>query len=170
MTLQTTHHRQRLDFAVTNGQALQLTNTWSFQVPDQEQLAEQVKAWAWTIRDIQRGGGTVTLGDEPRFDIAQDVDVAVVYVPPGADQDAPAMGDALNVFEALKVRHAPVADADFVGQRAQALVLASQAPPVLMRHVPRGLPPGAAANVGNAGARAVRVTYKKKRGGGTAEA
>lgn len=142
VTLQTTHHRQRLDFAVTNGRALQLTHTWSFQVPDQEQLAEQVKAWAWTIRDIQRGGGTVTLGGELRFDVAKDVDVAVVYVPAAADQDAPAMDDAHNVFEALKVTYTPVADADVVGQRAQALLNASPVPPVLKRHVPRGLPPG----------------------------
>ena len=44
--LQTAHHSGRFDFAVTNGRALQLTQTWSFQVPDQEALAEQVKAWA----------------------------------------------------------------------------------------------------------------------------
>ena len=55
VSLQTDHHRERFDFAVTNGKVVQLTHTWSFQLPDQEQLAEQVKAWGWTVRDV-RGG------------------------------------------------------------------------------------------------------------------
>ena len=38
------------DFAVHNGSAVQLVQCWSFQLPNQEDLAEQVKAWAWVVR------------------------------------------------------------------------------------------------------------------------
>jgi hypothetical protein len=59
VALETAHHRERFDFAVTNGRTLQLAHTWSFQVPDQDQVAEQVKAWGWTVQDVQQGGGFV---------------------------------------------------------------------------------------------------------------
>ncbi len=125
VALETAHHRERFDFAVTNGRTLQLTHTWSFQVPDQDLVAEQVKAWGWTVRDVQQGGGRVRLADGSQFDVGQDVDVEVVYVPPALGQDAPAMGDALNVFEALKVTHAALEGADHVGERAHNLLVAA---------------------------------------------
>jgi hypothetical protein len=125
VALETAHHRERFDFAVTNGRALQLTHTWSFQVPDQDQLAAQVKAWGWTVRDVQQGGGTVRLADGSQFEVHPDVDVEVVYVPPAPGQDAPAMRDALGVFEALKVAHTALEDADLVGARAHDLLVAA---------------------------------------------
>jgi hypothetical protein len=125
VALETANHRERFDFAVTNGHALQLTHTWSFQVPDQELVAEQVKAWGWTVRDVQQGGGTVKLADGSQFEVHQDVDVEVVYVPPAPGQDAPAMRDALGVFEALKVAHTALEGADLVGARAHDLLVAA---------------------------------------------
>jgi hypothetical protein len=125
VALQTAHHRERLDFAVTDGRTLQLTHTWSFQVPDQEQLAEQVKAWGWTVGEVRQGGGTVTLIDGSHFEVAKDVDVEVVYVPPAPGQDAPAMVDALNVFKALGIRGGAIVDADQVGERAHNLLVAT---------------------------------------------
>jgi hypothetical protein len=125
VALQTPHHRERFDFAVTNGRTLQLTHTWSFQVPDQDQVAEQVKAWGWTVLDVQRAGGHVILANGSRFEVANDVDVEVVYVPPAPNQDAPAMGDALSVFEELGIRHGTIGDADRVGERAHDLLVAA---------------------------------------------
>jgi hypothetical protein len=92
-------------------------------VPDQELVAEQVKAWGWTVRDVQQGGGTVRLADGSQFDVGRDVDVEVVYVPPAPGQDAPAMRDARHVFEALEVTHAPLEGADLVGERARDLLI-----------------------------------------------
>jgi len=123
VAVQTESHSERFDFAVTNGHVLQLTQTWSFQVPDQESLAEQVKAWGWTVRDVQRHGGRATLPDGSRFNVTSDVDVEVVFVPPAEGQDAPAMKDAYGVFNELGVRQAPVEDADQVGRRAQELLV-----------------------------------------------
>lgn len=42
--LETERHATVCDFAVSNGTVLQLAQTWSFQVPDQASLAQQVKA------------------------------------------------------------------------------------------------------------------------------
>lgn len=122
VAVQTENHSERFDFAVTNGHVLQLTQTWSFQVPDQESLAEQVKAWGWTVRDVLQHGGRATLRDGSEFDVTTDVDVEVVFVPPAEGQDAPAMKDANSVFRELRVREAPVENADQVGQRAQELL------------------------------------------------
>lgn len=125
VALETAHHRERFDFAVTNGRALQLTHTWSFQVPDQVQVAEQVKAWGWTVRDVQQGGGHIRLADGSQFDVGSEVDVEVVYVPPAPGQNAPAMNDALNVFDTLNVTHTALEGADHVGERAHHLLLAA---------------------------------------------
>jgi hypothetical protein len=122
VTLHTTHHHERFDFAVIDGQVVQLTQTWSFQVPDQESLGEQVKAWGWTVRDVRQGGGSVVL-PEGRLQVAPEVDIAVVYVPPVPGQDAPAMRDASNVFEELGVQQAPVEAANQVGRRARELLV-----------------------------------------------
>lgn len=125
VALETENHRERFDFAVTNGRTLQLAHTWSFQVPDQEQVAEQVKAWGWTVRDVQQGGGTVKLPDGSRFTVAKDVDLEVVYVAPAPGEEAPAVRDALNVFKALAIPHGPLDMADRVGERAHDLLLAA---------------------------------------------
>jgi hypothetical protein len=122
VAVRTESHSERFDFAVTNGHVLQLTQTWSFQVPDQESLAEQVKAWGWTVRDVQQHGGQATLPDGSRFDVTSEVDVEVVFVPPAEGQDAPAMKDAYSVFKELDVRQAPVEEADQVGRRASELL------------------------------------------------
>ena len=67
VTLRTPHHEALFDFAVTNSQAVQLTQAWSFQVPDQATLAEQVKAWGWTVQEVLHTGGRVVTA-EGEFD------------------------------------------------------------------------------------------------------
>lgn len=137
IALTTVHHRERFDFAVTDGQALQLTHTWSFQVPDQNQLAEQVKAWGWTVRDVRDGGGSVALLNGAEFEVPKDIDIEVVYVPPAPGQDAPAIGDAMSVFAALDVRHTEVGQADVVGSRAHDLLVAAGVGPLDIKPRPQ---------------------------------
>ncbi|MGH9264119.1 MAG: DUF3037 domain-containing protein [Acidimicrobiales bacterium] len=123
VSLATDHHRERFDFAVTNGKVVQLTHTWSFQVPDQEQLAEQVKAWGWTVRDVRRGGGEIAASSGQKWAVSPDVDIEVVYVPPATDQRAPSLGDALAVFDEVGARPHPIGGADSVGLRAHQLLV-----------------------------------------------
>jgi hypothetical protein len=98
--LQAGKHREKVDFAVTNGSALQLTQAWSFQVADQDVLAEYVKAWGWTIKVLQGEGGTVAAGDRT-FDVPQNVNVAVLFIPPD-DGPTKAFEDAQSVFKAVE--------------------------------------------------------------------
>lgn len=123
VNLETDHHRERFDFAVTNGKVVQLTHTWSFQVPDQEQLAEQVKAWGWTVRDVRRGGGEIGASTGDKWHVAPDVDIEVVYVPPVSEERAPSLRDALAVFAEVGAQFHPVDGANVVGLRAHELLV-----------------------------------------------
>jgi hypothetical protein len=123
VVLETVHHRERFDFAVTNGRALQLTQAWSFQVPDQDGLSEQIKAWGWTVRDARASGGRIAAPDGTTYDVATDIDVEVVFVPPAPGQNAPALADARNVFTALDVNAVPLDDAGAVAERAHRLLV-----------------------------------------------
>lgn len=121
VTLETPHHATKFDFAVANGRIVQLTRAWSFQVPDQAMLAEQVKAWGWTVQEAHSAGGRVqTAAGE--FDADEDIDIEVVYVPPIPPQAAPAFVDAKHVFETLGVRAVPHDQADDVARRAHKLL------------------------------------------------
>ena len=111
-----------MDFAVTNGRVVQLTHTWSFQVADQDELAEQVKAWGWTIRDAREYGGTLLAPDATELEVGKGVDVEVVYVQPKRGERSPAWDDALHVFQALNARYVPLEKADEVGRKAHELL------------------------------------------------
>lgn len=104
------------DFAVHNGAAVQLVGCWSFQLPNQAELAEQVKAWAWVCREMMdHGGGTVIAGGS-RMATAADVEIAAVYVPPRDGEDAAAYDESMAAFSDAQV--VPIASAD-VGELAQ---------------------------------------------------
>lgn len=120
--LETHRHTGRLDFAVLNGEVLQLTQTWSFQIPDQSGLADQVRSWGWVIQDARKSGGRVVTDERGVVEVPMSVDVEVVYVPPLPDIEAPAYEGAMDVFETLEVRYTTVDEADLVAERAEELL------------------------------------------------
>jgi Protein of unknown function (DUF3037) len=86
------------DFAVHNGEAVQLVQCWSFQLPGQIELADQVKAWAWVARSLrEHGGGEVRKGDAA-FRADDQVNLATVYLPPLEDQPSHAFEEAQAAF------------------------------------------------------------------------
>ena len=115
------HHKERFDFVVANGRAVQLAQTWSFQIPNQEDLAEQVKAWAWTVADIRRHGGTAET-EVRRVDVPHDVKIEVVYVPPAVDGPRETLDEALAAFSEIDVHPVEFDRADTVGRQASQLV------------------------------------------------
>lgn len=121
VVLHTPHHTERFDFAITNGRVVQLAQAWSFQVPHQAALAEQVKAWGWTVQEAQRGGGTISTPDSD-LEVSADVDFEVVYVPALPTKPAPAFIDAEHVFDQLGVSATPHDQAHDVAQRARLLL------------------------------------------------
>lgn len=115
------HHKERFDFVVANGRAVQLAQTWSFQVPNQEDLTEQVKAWAWTVGDIRHHGGTAETATR-RIEVPHDVDIEVVYVPPANGGPRVALNEALAAFQEINVRSVEANQATRVGLQASELI------------------------------------------------
>jgi Protein of unknown function (DUF3037) len=103
------------DFVVHNGQAVQLVQCWSFELPNQAELTEQVKAWAWMAHEIRGNGGR--LASEGGLNVPGDLDIAVVYIPPREAGDA-AFGEAQSAFIELDVTAAEFDDAGDVGANA----------------------------------------------------
>ena len=125
--LETEHHRGRIDFAVVNSRALQLTHTWSFQIPDQVGLADQVRAWGWVMQDARKSGGVVSTRQDRVLPVEQNVDIEVVYIPPLEDQPMTAYEGALDVFETLDIKYTTVDEANDVAERAEELLLSARA-------------------------------------------
>lgn len=115
------HHKERFDFVVVNGRAVQLAQTWSFQIPNQEDLAEQVKAWAWTVADVRDHGGMAETAAR-RIEVPRDVDIQVVYVPPAPGRPRETLVEALAAFTEINVRPVEADQADTVGRQASQLV------------------------------------------------
>ena len=115
------HHKERFDFVVANSRAVQLAQTWSFQVPNQEDLAEQVKAWAWTVADVRKHGGTAETAAR-RIEVPHDVDIEAVYVPPVVGGPREALDEAFAAFSEINVQPVEADEASAVGLQASRLV------------------------------------------------
>ena len=90
--------RAPIDFAVHNGSVAYLTQCWSFQLPDKDRLLDEVQSWSWAIRSLRSSGGTLTRGTEVSAEVAGDVGLAVVYVPPAGPEDEEAFEKAQRAF------------------------------------------------------------------------
>lgn len=106
------------DFAVGNGRVMQLVQCWSFQLPNQEELAEQVKAWAWLVHELREQDGRLRLGERELQVLRGEVEIATVFVPPEEGQEAPAFEEARAAFDETGVTQLRPEDADVLGQRA----------------------------------------------------
>lgn len=128
-TLHTGPYQTRFDFAVGNGRALQLVRCWSFQLPDQNALAEEVKAWAWGVRALRLAGHGDAVIDKTGDMLAVDsgIDVEAVFLPPANDQtDRRAFDAAMDAFsdrETNIVPH-PADNAAIVALNAKRLLAA----------------------------------------------
>jgi hypothetical protein len=105
------------DFAVHNGHAVQLVQCWSFQLPNQETLGEQVKAWAWVVRELREQGGCV-LADTHRIDAPDGLEVAAVFVPPLEGKPRDTFNEACAAFNELNVEARTPDGADIFAVRA----------------------------------------------------
>lgn len=94
-----------VDFAVHDGIVRHMTNCWSFQVADKDGLINEATRWAWSVRDVRRSGGQLSLGGESAA-VNSDVDIAVVFVPPatGDPEGSAALEQVRAVFADHDVR------------------------------------------------------------------
>jgi hypothetical protein len=105
------------DFAVHNGRVVQLVQCWSFQLPNQVDLAEQVKAWSWLVHEVRQGGGelTTTEGD---VDIPAELDIFAIAIPPVSGAESPAYEEAKVAFHENDVTELTPDNAYRVGEQA----------------------------------------------------
>jgi len=119
-------HSERFDFSVLNGKVVQLVQAWSFQNPDQDALAQRVKAWAWTVEDIRKHGGRVILPDSERYiKVPKEVRIDALYVPPLQESPGSIFQEALSAFGQIDVTPVPMADVDRIGAEAIELLEAT---------------------------------------------
>lgn len=125
VVVMTKNVRETLDFAVVNGRALQVTQALSFDLPRQDDLAERIKAWAWSITSLRAHGGAIKLKTGRQVEVARSVDVGVVYVAPSAGHSS-ALDTARDVFADLSIDQAPMDTAQAVIGRGVRLLAEAQ--------------------------------------------
>ena len=109
------------DFAVHNGSTIQLVQCWSFQLPNQADLAEQVKAWSWLVHEVRNAGGSLRT-DSGEIDVSSQLDIYAIAIPPVAGVESPAYEEAKAAFAENRVIELTPDEADRVGaQAAEAL-------------------------------------------------
>jgi Protein of unknown function (DUF3037) len=96
-------YREQFDFVVHNGQVVQMVQCWSFQLPNQSDLADRVKAWAWTVHELKENGGRLLVGDIEKEIAAGQSPIGAVYVPPEGDQPTHVFEEALAAFQETDV-------------------------------------------------------------------
>lgn len=113
-----------VDFAIANGAAVQLTQTWSFQVNGIDEISTQVKAWAYAMSRVRDGETARILSDSDSRNstIASDVDLQVVVAPPKTHHQMQAFEEANQVFRDLNAEVNDTESADHVANRAKELI------------------------------------------------
>jgi len=112
------------DFAVANGRAVQLVRCWSFQLPDQRGLAEEIKAWAWGVRALRHLNGEMTVeGRASALPVPREVDVEAVFVPPTGTGSSFAADVARDAFSDRDTVIKAVSYGDTYGVAARAVEL-----------------------------------------------
>jgi hypothetical protein len=113
------HHP--IDFVVANGQAVQLSQTWSFQLATQDLLARDIKAWGWTLRELREVGG-VAHARKREIRVPADVPIEVVIAEPRLGAQSPAYEEAVGVFDELGIKVHRHGDEDAVADTARMLL------------------------------------------------
>jgi hypothetical protein len=107
------------DFAVHNGRAVQLVQCWSFQLPNQADLAEQVKAWSWLVHEVRQAGGELVTPDGD-LEVPAELDIYAIAIPPLDGAESPAYEEAKAAFAENDVIQLAPDQADQVGEQAAA--------------------------------------------------
>lgn len=112
------------DFAVHNGRTIQLVQCWSFRLPNQADLAEQVKAWSWVVHEVRQVGGELATKDG-EFEVPKRLDIYAIAIPPVPGVDSSAYDEARAAFEENEVIELAPEDADRIGVQAAGALAAA---------------------------------------------
>jgi hypothetical protein len=94
-----------------------LTAAPSFQLPNQADLAEQVKAWSWLVHELRRSGGDLTAGDGDPV-VPSNLEIFAVTIAPREEINSPAYAEAQAAFDEIRVTELTPEDADRIGLQA----------------------------------------------------
>ena len=84
-------------FAVTDAQVEQITNAWSFNLQDMDNVSTQVQAWAGHMHRLQKHGGIMEVRGRPPLTVPRGVQLRVVYEEPMSE----AGKDALQIAQEI---------------------------------------------------------------------
>jgi hypothetical protein len=117
------HVHTSLDYAVANGTTVQLAQGWSFQGARVDNISEQVKSWAYALRCLRDGIESRIFGsDEWVSNVASDVDLEVIVIPPLNAAQTEVFQESEQVFAQLNASVHSLNDVDAVGSRAAVLL------------------------------------------------
>ncbi|GAA0977896.1 hypothetical protein GCM10009555_039870 [Acrocarpospora macrocephala] len=112
-----------LDFAIANGQAVQLTQIWSFKRKELDDVSLQVKAWGYAMERLRDGDGArVEDSQGHRSTVDQNVDLQVVVALPETPEQGEVYQEAQEIFGNLNAGVHPVEEVQAVGMRAAELL------------------------------------------------
>ena len=94
--LKTHSSSSQIDITVLNGKILHLAQCWSFQVKDVEKVLNEIKSWAWTMRDLRDNGGEI-VSNRQQFNVPKDIGLSAVFARPSKESDA--FGEAIATFK-----------------------------------------------------------------------
>lgn len=115
------HHQEIFDFAVANGRAVQLTHAWNFRQHNLAQLAESVKAWAFTVEEIRDSGGEGSLGSKT-FTVPKKVAVGALYIAPSTKAGRATLTEARHACRRVDAKLIPQSGVQELANRAATLL------------------------------------------------
>ncbi|WP_426302742.1 DUF3037 domain-containing protein [Arthrobacter sp. R-11] len=89
-------------FAVTDDKVEQITNAWSFNLQDMEQVSTQIQAWAGHMGRLRSRGGSLEVKGRPRLTVPRDVQLRVVYEEPRSDSGIEALEAAQDIWSDIE--------------------------------------------------------------------
>lgn len=117
------HVRARLDFAIANGRAVQLTQAWSFRLADMGDVATHVKAWGYALERFREGDPAQVIDANGNVStIDPSVDLQVVVATPETPTQRAAYNEAEQVFQDLGAKVHPLEEVAEIGRRAAELI------------------------------------------------
>lgn len=104
-----------LDFVIGQDRAVQIAQTWSFQLAGIQDVAKDIKSWGYTVRELREHPGMI-VGDN--VTVPSDVDVEVLYAPPTNNEQEQVLNEALRVFSDVEANPVEDSDADSIASKA----------------------------------------------------
>lgn len=105
------------DFAVKNGQIVQLTHTWNFALTDIGSLRESIKSVAFGAEEVRKVGA-IAIVDGTKATVPPEVAIEAVYSEPKTPEGRKALDEAKWAWDRIGANFLPAAEAPAVAGRA----------------------------------------------------